>query len=546
MSLEGQRLDNKSLRVITGKNVDWPGLARDCVAFANAQGGRLLTGIEDGEAEPPAGQRVPAELVEKVRVRIGELTVNVTIAVQSRRSATTGGEYLEITVSRSASPASTTDGRFYLRVGDASKPLVGEDVQRLLGERNAQPWETLTTLAVPRSECDPALLGDFVAAIRASDRVKPSVKEKSDEELLDHYYLAIGTHLTNLGILCIGRREHRAQLGSAPLLQAVKYDELGNKINKWVWDDFSLSPVELVDAIWQTIPDFRESYEVAEGLFRRSVPAYDEKVIRELLVNALVHRPYTQRGDLFFNLHADRLEVVNPGRLPLGVTPQNILHASRRRNDALARLFHDLGLMEREGSGFDLMYDRLLSQGRAAPVLEEGSDWVKVTVQRRILKVAVLRLVAMADERYHLSQRERITLGALALSEGITARDLAARLDLEGGEALKPWLGRLLKWDVIGQAGKTAGTRYFVKPELLQQLDFPAKTSLARIEPHRLEALIVEDLKRYPGSAIGEINHRIGSEIKRRQIKLALDRLREAGAITCEGKNRWRRYSVSP
>ena len=73
-----------------------------------------------------------------------------------------------------------------------------------------------------------------------------------------------------------------------------------------MWDDFSLSPVELVDAIWQTIPDFRESYEVAEGLFRRSVPAYDEKVIRELLVNALVHRPYTQRGDLFLNLHADR------------------------------------------------------------------------------------------------------------------------------------------------------------------------------------------------------------------------------------------------
>ena len=49
MSLEGQRLDKKSLRVITGKNVDWPGLARDCVAFANARGGRLLIGIEDGE-----------------------------------------------------------------------------------------------------------------------------------------------------------------------------------------------------------------------------------------------------------------------------------------------------------------------------------------------------------------------------------------------------------------------------------------------------------------------------------------------------------------
>ncbi len=130
----------------------------------------------------------------------------------------------------------------------------------------------------------------------------------------------------------------------------------------------------MIDSIWTTIPDFRESYEITEGLFRRNIPAYDEKVVREILVNALVHRPYTQNGEIFLNLHPDRLEAVNPGRLPLGVTPKNILHASRRRNNALARLFHDIGLMEREGSGFDLIYDCLLSQGRATPLLEEGAD----------------------------------------------------------------------------------------------------------------------------------------------------------------------------
>jgi hypothetical protein len=105
-----------------------------------------------------------------------------------------------------------------------------------------------------------------------------------------------------------------------------------------------------------------------EGLYRRQVPAYDEKVVRELVVNALVHRPYTQQGDIYVNLFPDRLEVVNPGRLPIGVTPHNILHASRRRNEGLARVFHDLNLMEREGSGFDLMYDRLLSQDVQHPL----------------------------------------------------------------------------------------------------------------------------------------------------------------------------------
>lgn len=128
--------------------------------------------------------------------------------------------------------------------------------------------------------------------------------------------------------------------------------------------------------------DFKESYELPDGLFRQNVPAFDEVVVRELLVNALVHRPYTQRGDIFLNLHPDRLEVVNPGLLPLGVTPQNVLHTTVRRNEHLARLFHELRLMEREGSGYDKIYEVLLSHGRPAPELVEGHDRVQVAAQR--------------------------------------------------------------------------------------------------------------------------------------------------------------------
>ena len=66
-----------------------------------------------------------------------------------------------------------------------------------------------------------------------------------------------------------------------------------------MWDDYSLSPMEMIEAVWQEIPDFREHYELPSGLFRTTLPVYDEVVVRELLVNALVHRPYTQRGDIF-------------------------------------------------------------------------------------------------------------------------------------------------------------------------------------------------------------------------------------------------------
>lgn len=67
MSLEGQISDNKSLRKVTGKTADFTELAKDCIAFANAQGGRLLIGIEDKAKLPPAEQRISQRLVKSAR-----------------------------------------------------------------------------------------------------------------------------------------------------------------------------------------------------------------------------------------------------------------------------------------------------------------------------------------------------------------------------------------------------------------------------------------------------------------------------------------------
>lgn len=541
MSLEGQLRDQKSLRAVTGKTADWAELAKDCIAFANATGGQLLLGIEDGEQEPPAGQRIPADLPDTLRRKLAERTINVTVLRDVARAAN-GGEILVLRVPRSLAVASTTDGRYYLRVADQSRPVTGDEVLRLAGERAALPWETQTTLQLPRADADPLQQQTLLQALRASDRVKPSVKEKTDDELLDHYQLAQGPWLTHLGVLCIGRQHQRAQLMSAPVVQVIKFDELGQKVNKLVWDDHTLSPMALIEAVWTEVPDFRERYEVPDGLYRQHVPAFDEVVVRELLVNALVHRPYTQRGDIFLNLYPDRLEVVNPGPLPLGVTPQNVLHTTVRRNEHLARMFHDLKLMEREGSGFDKVFEVLLSQGRPAPELIETHDRVQVTVRRRILAPKVIDFIAKADQTYQLTQRERITLGLLAQHEAMTARELGAALELPTADALSPWLRRLLEWQVVRSAGRTQSTRYFIAPELLQALEFRAMTTLKRIEPHRLAALVLEDLRLYPGSAISAVHQRVGAEIHPKQIKRAMDELIERGEVRFAGDKRWRRY----
>ncbi len=153
VSLEGQLLDQKSLRAVTGKTADWNEIAKDCIAFANATGGRLLLGIEDGQNAPPADQYIPADLPDTLRRKLAERTVNVAV-LPDVVTTPNGGQYIELRIPRAMAVASTTDGRYFLRVADQSKPVTGDDVMRLASERAALPWETQTTLHIPRSEVD--------------------------------------------------------------------------------------------------------------------------------------------------------------------------------------------------------------------------------------------------------------------------------------------------------------------------------------------------------------------------------------------------------
>lgn len=187
-----------------------------------------------------------------------------------------------------------------------------------------------------------------------------------------------------------------------------------------------------------------------------------------------MHRPYTQRGDIYLNLRDDQFEIVNPGLLPLGVTPQNILHQSVRRNNELARVFHDLGLMEREGSGYDLFYEVLLSQGRQLPKLREGMDSVTVIIEKRIVKPEIIDFLTKADQTYSLKQREKIVLGLLAQHESLVLEDIGrypgssigeihARIGKEiSRRQVKLSLNRLCNKDELRIEGENRGRIYWL------------------------------------------------------------------------------------
>lgn len=234
---ENDQLDKKSLRSLTKNNPDWDEIAKDCVCLANAYGGRILFGIEDESVMPPANQAVPKNIISRLIKNIQGRTINVSV-IPTLKQHENGGEYIELLVQRTASTvACTSNGRYYIRVDDDCKPVMPDELTRLITDKSAFSWELQTYLKVSRSNYDAKKLDSFMADIRQSTRVSSFVKEKTTEELLDYYFLAEGKYLTNLGVLWIGKPFHRAKLLYAPAIQYIKYDEQGNKVNKLVWDD---------------------------------------------------------------------------------------------------------------------------------------------------------------------------------------------------------------------------------------------------------------------------------------------------------------------
>jgi ATP-dependent DNA helicase RecG len=147
---ENSQIDKKSLRTLTKRNPNWDELAKDCVCFANAYGGRLLFGIEDESDAPVSEQKIPVEIIPKLVKNIQGRTLNVSI-IPKIIEHENGGEYLELLVQRTASTvACTSKGRYYIRVEDDCKPVLPDELTCLITDKSAFVWELHNYLKVPK------------------------------------------------------------------------------------------------------------------------------------------------------------------------------------------------------------------------------------------------------------------------------------------------------------------------------------------------------------------------------------------------------------
>ena len=113
-----------------------------------------------------------------------------------------------------------------------------------------------------------------------------------------------------------------------------------------------------------------------DGARRVEKPAYPPEVIREAVVNALIHRDYLlSNTDIELAIYQDRLEIVSPGKLPNGITPERMRAGTRAaRNQLLKDIMRDYGYLEHMGMGIPRKIVRGMKEhnGTDPDLIEDG------------------------------------------------------------------------------------------------------------------------------------------------------------------------------
>ncbi len=113
------------------------------------------------------------------------------------------------------------------------------------------------------------------------------------------------------------------------------------------------------------------------------VPDYPEWAVRELLINALVHRDYTATTPIRFYVFEDRIEITSPGGLFGTSNPENFPNVNAYRNPVLAEAVKTLGFINRFGYGVIRAQSLLAQNGNPPATFEFSSVTVKVTIWKR-------------------------------------------------------------------------------------------------------------------------------------------------------------------
>jgi len=380
-------------------------LAENMVAFANADGGTLLIGVEDdGRISGIEGyQRNVDELLRAPYVHCVP-----PVEAQSYTFIREEKTVLALDIAYSAQVHETVGKAVYLRVGRKNQRLGVNDVLRLAYAKGQASLEARAVEGATFDDLDHALVVSYCARIGAAG-------DPGDVLYGRDLLLRRGEQLVpTLGCLLLFAQKPQRFVPRCGL-DFLKFEGtrqlVGQELNIIKREIIEQPLPRLLERAFEVIGmQVREySHLNKKGLFR-TTPEYPLFAWQEAIVNAVAHRDYSVTGKAIqVRMFDDRLEVESPGKLPGHVRLDNLARERFSRNPQIVRVLIEFGYMKDIGEGIDRMIAEMEKLGLPEPEFSEPDYSFTVTLKNSpTKKVAATTLTEDALSR-HFRENQYIT-----------------------------------------------------------------------------------------------------------------------------------------
>lgn len=271
-----------------------------------------------------------------------------------------------------------------MRVGSSNREAQGEEVRRLYIEGSGGGFEALPCRRATLADLSERLIADY---IRRREETSGQTLGLSGEEMLRSLGCLANEEgrwvPTNAGVMLFAEDPQRL-IGQAEV-SCVRFK--GRDVVSYIdRRDIHGHLYQLVDDAEQFIYRHIKVGRRIEGFVGVDYREYPEEAVREALVNAVVHRDYSRRGQrIRVFMFDDRIEVYSPGMLPPGVSLEKMRQLESQsvlRNPIIVGVFRDLGshYIERLGTGIRRMALAMEGHGLPRPQFEEMGSEFRVTL----------------------------------------------------------------------------------------------------------------------------------------------------------------------
>jgi ATP-dependent DNA helicase RecG len=364
-------------------------LAKELVAFSNFDGGMVLLGVEDdgsvsGITRPKLEEWVMTTCRDKVRPAIIPF-------YEVLRDVEPGKDVAVVRVPTGFNVQSRWHNNrniYYIRVGTQSREPTTDELSRLFQQRGTFRAELRPVSGATFDDLDLRRLKDYFGRVRKQDDIP------ADDDLTGWQTLLLNTELmaedgvTLSAVLLFGRNPSRflpqsgidaaAFPGTEKDYAAVERVKLRGPLTPLMNEQAELVEAGLVEQAFDFVRrNTGTTATLEDGVRRKERPAYPPEAIREVMVNALIHRDYLLSAtDIELSVYSDRVEVISPGRLPNGITTTRMRAGCRAaRNQLLKDVMRDYGYLEHMGLGVPRKIVKcMLENNGTDPVLLEEDE----------------------------------------------------------------------------------------------------------------------------------------------------------------------------